>query len=75
MVIVHGSPDQEKLFERLRQVADVSDNWNCSIQGDGQHMLVILSDAATGQRVWEWAGGPGGIVEKFGSWVAQRRAD
>jgi len=77
MRILRGNPDQEALFTGLVQAArgqllDEGD-YDCSIQGSGQHFLVILSDSATREIVWEWAGTPEAILKEFQRWIGRRK--
>jgi hypothetical protein len=77
MRILRGNRDQEALFAGLVQAArgqlpDEGD-YDCSIQGSGQHFLVILSDSGTREIVWEWAGTPAAILKEFQRWIGRRK--
>jgi hypothetical protein len=77
MRILHGNRDQEALFAALEHAArgqlPSEGNYDCSIQGSGQHFLVILSESGTREIVWEWAGTPEAILKEFQRWIGRRK--
>jgi hypothetical protein len=77
MRLLRGNRDQEALFEGLSQAArgqlPGEGDYDCSIQGSGQHLLVILSYSGTRQVAWEWAGTPAAIVKEFQRWIGRRK--
>jgi hypothetical protein len=77
MRIFHGSHGQEAVFASLMQAArgqlpDEGD-YDCSIQGSGQHFLVTVSNSGTRDIVWEWAGTPETILKEFQRWIGRRK--
>ena len=75
ITIIHGNRDQEALFARLLQVTDrqLPGEYNCALQGSGQHMLVMLSGAKSGEEVWHYAGSPQTILKEFQRWLGSQK--
>ena len=65
--------DQEQLFEHLRaSVARVTGSWDCTIEGSGDTMVVLVSEPASDQVVWTHLGSPAGIEGAFDEWLKRR---
>jgi hypothetical protein len=68
-----GHRDQEQLFERLRaSAARVAGTWDCTIDGSGDKIVVLVSEPASGQVVWTHLGSPAGIEGAFEEWLNTR---
>ncbi len=73
-VLYHGNNDQQRLFARLQEPAQsLGAHYNCAIQGEGEHMTVLLSDWVTHGEAWVSAGSPDFIVAAFEKWVEEPR--
>jgi hypothetical protein len=65
--------DQELLFERLRaSAAKVAGSWDCTIEGSGDNMVVLVSEPASDHVVWTHLGSPAGIEGAFEEWLNRR---
>jgi hypothetical protein len=68
-----GSRDQEALFERLREAAaHAGGNWDCTIEGSGNHMRVRLSDPVSARIAWSCTGSAARVLGAFTNWLRGR---
>ena len=69
-MLIRGNKDQNAMFDRLQGLlGDRPYGFNCSVQGSGDHLLVIVCDTESGKTAWESAGSPDAIATRFQEWV------
>ena len=71
-MLIRGNKDQNALFDNLQGLlGDRRHDFNCSVQGSGDNLLVMLYDTESGKTAWEWSGSPDVIATRFKEWVEE----